>query len=886
VALDALILAGFAALVFLLGVFPLKDVDFWWHLRTGDWIRANGMVPTQDLYTYTVPENAWVDLHWIFQVLLSLGFERGGVILLNVAKCVVTTAAVLLLVLARKKDWPLWAMVPAWIPALVLLGGRMYIRPETLTLLYLAVFLAVLFRIGKMPWLIFVLPATQVVWVNSQGLFVFGPVVLVMALIDYAIMPGRVEGDHKRWWKIVLAGSAMVGVACLVNPYGIVGALNPLALLATMRNPIFKNRIAELSSISRLIRETAGYPLLMLQVHLGTIVLAGLSFVVPMCWGVYDRVRNRKTPEVAEIRGKKGKKPKRAAKVVKPVSLWSLSLFRLLMFGVFTALSWQATRNSHQFAAVAGTVTAWNLGEWAAALERRRKEKTGEGFGAGPRVAAVALVAGMLAVVGSGTLYRWAEEGRTIGLGEEPAWFPHEAVKFAGTEGLPPRFLSIHIGHSALFIHQYGPERKVFVDPRLEVMKAEQFTRYDELSRALAENEPTWRRGLDLAERPVVLTDHQYSHRAGATLMADPDWECLWFGPVAAVFAHKNDAARAGLPPVDFLARHFGEQPRSEASTGPDALSAATGCRNYAITLIQERGNPTEAEPIALLGLDYARKARDLEPSSAEPWLLLTTLETGRGGVMMGPPVPRGLEPFDPLIDLSAARVAYYARQALERDGQNAVGLSTLSGLWSWKGMEEPALPLLERLAAIPARTPNQAAQMGKLMEDLAKARERLGKAPRVEVANGNEVRRSVRALLESGRAESAARVLAEQYPAGERDWATADQLATLLLHLGRPAEAREAWATAPEAPREGLKTARMAAAAYAGDDLDEAARLYKEAVAAAPDLMEAWYGRAMVELDAGREATSREAARKALELAADNQSKGKIMGLVRLLGD
>ena len=33
------------ALTFLLGAFPLKDTDFYWHLRTGDWIRQTGRVP-------------------------------------------------------------------------------------------------------------------------------------------------------------------------------------------------------------------------------------------------------------------------------------------------------------------------------------------------------------------------------------------------------------------------------------------------------------------------------------------------------------------------------------------------------------------------------------------------------------------------------------------------------------------------------------------------------------------------------------------------------------------------------------------------------------------------------------------------------------------------
>src|SRR5687767_14158150 len=78
--LDAALVVAFLALTFLLGVFPLKDTDFWWHLRTGDLIRQTGRVPTTDLYTFTVPDKPWIDLHWSFQVALSLGYARWGVV--------------------------------------------------------------------------------------------------------------------------------------------------------------------------------------------------------------------------------------------------------------------------------------------------------------------------------------------------------------------------------------------------------------------------------------------------------------------------------------------------------------------------------------------------------------------------------------------------------------------------------------------------------------------------------------------------------------------------------------------------------------------------------------------------------------------------------------
>jgi len=172
---DGGLIVLFLILTFLLGAFPLKDVDFHWHLRTGDLIRKTGEIPRTDLFTFSAPPNTpWIDLHWLFQIALSWGFEHGGIVALTLAKCVITCVAMLLLVTSRRRDWPVWAMLLAWLPALLVLSGRMYIRPETLSLLYLSIFLAVISRWDRLPRLAFLLPLVQVAWVNSHGLFVSG----------------------------------------------------------------------------------------------------------------------------------------------------------------------------------------------------------------------------------------------------------------------------------------------------------------------------------------------------------------------------------------------------------------------------------------------------------------------------------------------------------------------------------------------------------------------------------------------------------------------------------------------------------------------------------------------------------------------------------------
>ena len=147
--------------------------------------------------------------------------------MLSLAKCAITTFAVGLLLTSKRRDWPLWAMVLAWLPVLFVLAGRMYVRPETLSLLYLAVFLAVIFRWDRQPWLALALPVVEVLWVNTQGLFLLGLIVLTCGLIDAAMRPGSFARSRLRWWQLVGGASLFTGLACFVNPYGVRGAAVP-----------------------------------------------------------------------------------------------------------------------------------------------------------------------------------------------------------------------------------------------------------------------------------------------------------------------------------------------------------------------------------------------------------------------------------------------------------------------------------------------------------------------------------------------------------------------------------------------------------------------------------------------------------------------------------
>ena len=181
---DWLLVLATGVLAFALGCYQLFDTDVWWHLRSGQWILENRRIPQLDIFTFSSGNRVWIDLHWGFQVAVALAHAVGGVSGMILLAATASSAAVLIALLSREKDWPLWVAAFCWLPALALLSTRFDPRPEVFSLLYLACFLAILLRVERRPAPAWALSPLQVLWVNSHGLFILGPIVLGFYLVD------------------------------------------------------------------------------------------------------------------------------------------------------------------------------------------------------------------------------------------------------------------------------------------------------------------------------------------------------------------------------------------------------------------------------------------------------------------------------------------------------------------------------------------------------------------------------------------------------------------------------------------------------------------------------------------------------------------------------
>ena len=889
---DVGLIFTFLGLTGLLGVFPLKDTDFWWHLKAGDMIRQTGWVPTVDTLTFGAAGHRWVDLHWVFQILISWGFGWFGITGLNLAKCLITCLAVSLLVTSGRRDWPVWVTVLAWIPAVLVLGGRMYVRPETLTLLYLSIDLAILARWDRRPWLAWGLPIVQMFWVNTQGLFVFGPFLVGVALADAAIRRNAFAPKNRGWWRTTLLAGLATGLACLVNPYGLQGAIYPIELLGTMGNPIFKN-IGELKPVPTLFAEV-GFDSLPLSLHLLLMLLGAVSFLIPAFWRGVTWIKDRTTTQNVPPQPAPDKKTARSRKSSKPNSQpepepradYPLRWFRVVVYITFSGLGLTATRNSHQFAAMVGTVTAWNFAEWAAQIRARQARLIGSNSPVNPRVWARFITMGMLVLtiglIGSGRFYAWSREGRTIGLGEEPVWFPHAAMRFIGGPGMPDRLIGYHNGHPSLFEYYWGPDKKVYTDARLEVMGPALYEEYLNLQTKISRNEPGWNAELDKLGRPSFLVDnlHTTNSSLATSLFLSRHWRCVWFGPIVSIFVHESYRDVVHEYEVDFLSRHFRRLTELDSDPG-DLLAMTKALRGVGTSVRLAAGGDQPGRAMIWLALDYARRLRVVTPMGLDGFKQAGLLHFLRDPLPGSKAIPRFRLPFDPTIDLPLVQSAYFLTRSLSIDPNDGISLYYLSLLDSMRGMDEATLPLLERYALQPNMNLQQQGEKTRSAEQAAEIRHKLGPPPATTWANLSELEQLVDRLLEAGRAATAADVIEAAHRSGARPWSWADRLATLRLHLGRPDQARAIWREATDPPSTALQQARVAASYLTEEDFVSARRSYAGAIASDPSLFEAHYGLARLEQASGYAGPAVVAAERAEACAPNDRSRALARAIV-----
>ena len=217
----------FLLLIFSVSAQPVSDPDFWWHLKTGEYIVDTRSIPHTDIFSTLRFGSEWVTHEWLSEVFMYgvfrvLGF--GGLIV--VFSLLITVAFGIAYQrcrqLARDRYIPGFVLLLAAAATLPTWG----VRPQMFSLLFASIFISFLDRYSRteaMPSIWWLAPL-MVLWVNLHAGFALGLGLIVLTivglLLDYLLVH---QYSFPEVWRHIRPLSLLliicVAAVCL-NPNG------------------------------------------------------------------------------------------------------------------------------------------------------------------------------------------------------------------------------------------------------------------------------------------------------------------------------------------------------------------------------------------------------------------------------------------------------------------------------------------------------------------------------------------------------------------------------------------------------------------------------------------------------------------------------------------
>lgn len=233
------------------GIRPLSDNSFFWHLRTGRYMLDHG-VPRGDLFSYTTPGIHWVAQSWLAE--LAYGAVDRTVGAFGIRVLIALTGAAITLLSYRLVRRLTGDRVRAALVSGVAYLATFVVFSERPLAFGLALALAVVWivevpdsRIARRA--LVALPIVFWVWVNVHGSFALGVVYIGLHVLGRAL-----DGDPP--WRgrerELVAGTFLGLVVSLANPYGpglllfpvqLMGRGEVLSRVVEWRSPDFRSPV-------------------------------------------------------------------------------------------------------------------------------------------------------------------------------------------------------------------------------------------------------------------------------------------------------------------------------------------------------------------------------------------------------------------------------------------------------------------------------------------------------------------------------------------------------------------------------------------------------------------------------------------------------------------
>lgn len=493
---------AFFVFVFALACFEVTCLDIGVHIRTGSMVLETGYIPNTNIYSYTKTESVYIDHEWLFQTFCAFLLHNFGENSLNLMRIGFVLACFVFLVLVGGRGAHPAVLFFFGSCALIASSLRFYVRPELVSLLGVALFIFLLdrYRRTNVLWhrlaFIGIMLAYQVIWVNSHGFFIFGPLFVLFFLVAeiiliYVPVMGKDDPHRLKPQDLpILAGAVvLLFLVNFINPYGVDGALYPVSALGKLTD-IFHKKISELKSPFLVYAHVTfkgilyfkillfvGVPLLIFSFRWFSFwTRAGMAFAT-FCL-IFGLSELGMSSVFAENTG--DDKLLSMLIVFSPVILAyfiKVHPFHLLMFSAFGFMAYRYNRNIGFFAlvclAILPPIASRFFSEARAALENWRRDlKQILSYTALAGTAAVLIfIVYCTQAVATSEFYYSERSTKRTGFGFSKLAYPTKAVEFVITNGihLLPGNMYNNFDTGNYLTWKIYPYKRVFIDGRTEV---------------------------------------------------------------------------------------------------------------------------------------------------------------------------------------------------------------------------------------------------------------------------------------------------------------------------------------------------------------------------------------------------------------------------------
>lgn len=493
--------AALLALAVATGLEKILSTDYWWHLRTGYWIAETGAVPRADVFTYSVPDARWIDVHWLFQLALAgvhSVADHAGVVVVKAA--LVALLVAILATVGWRRERPFVAGLG--LGAMLLVASeRFRDRPELLSFVLLAGVVALLARDRRRnDALVYAIVPLQLLWANVHGLFALGIALCAIELVSEQLRAAREPARSGRAQRLL----RVVVLACLAsfaNPNFADGALYPLRQLG-MIGPGGDDGMGRGYNLELVPLWHPAVPRAM-AVAPAALALACAAAIAAN----WRRNRDRSAD--------------------------------LLAFAAFLALGLMANRNLALFAIVAAPLFVRNANEW---LDGRMRSAWAR-HAANAAVAAALLIAAV--DVARGSYHARIGTVHERGVGVVGLYVPALATDWIERER-PPGPIAHHMWDGGYLSWRLHPRYEVLVDGRLEIYGPKKLA-------ALRFVTPREFLRLDAKYRfgTVLLNPTFHARQLIAWFYARPDWRLVQGDESGLVFVRAEPDGSFRWPPLD-----------------------------------------------------------------------------------------------------------------------------------------------------------------------------------------------------------------------------------------------------------------------------------------------------------------------------------------------